>query len=287
MNSDGSGEREVAPAMSQFGIGIGAPDWSPDGKKFVFTEGNAIWTINADGSGRILLSEQHYAGPQEQDPAWSPDGTKIAFTTYRDGTAEIYTMNPDGSGQTNITRTPPKSIGSNTDPAWSPDGTKIVYLSGLQSALTTMNANGSGKRVLTANALYPAWQPCIEGLTKNCVAASPVRTPPRLSLTAPRKQRLGRKRRISLVVQCDAACSVTASASIQIGHASRRYKTKTLRKQLAAASAEAINLRFPMKAATAARHALAHRKRLTAILRVVAKNSGGRSTAKRKIKLVH
>ena len=32
-------------------------------------------------------------------PAWSPDGTKIAFTTTRDGNAEIYVMNRDGSNR--------------------------------------------------------------------------------------------------------------------------------------------------------------------------------------------
>ncbi|HEY3256708.1 MAG TPA: hypothetical protein VGJ91_22280, partial [Polyangiaceae bacterium] len=47
---------------------------------------------------------------------WSPDGTKIAFTSWRDDPNpatclpycrfDIYVMNADGSGQTNITQTP-------------------------------------------------------------------------------------------------------------------------------------------------------------------------------------
>ena len=39
-------------------------------------------------------------------PVWSPDRTKVAFTTDRDGDYEIYVMNPDGSGQTNVSNSP-------------------------------------------------------------------------------------------------------------------------------------------------------------------------------------
>ena len=37
------------------------------------------------------------------DPAWSPDGETIAFTSKRTGTYQIYVMNADGSGQTQLT----------------------------------------------------------------------------------------------------------------------------------------------------------------------------------------
>ena len=40
----------------------------------------------------------------DSGPAWSPDGKKIVFTSNRDGNSEIYVMNADGSGQTNLTR---------------------------------------------------------------------------------------------------------------------------------------------------------------------------------------
>jgi len=37
---------------------------------------------------------------EDYSPAWSPDGRRIAFVSERSGNAEIYGMNPDGSGLT-------------------------------------------------------------------------------------------------------------------------------------------------------------------------------------------
>ncbi|HUV74533.1 MAG TPA: hypothetical protein VMW79_09500 [Anaerolineae bacterium] len=57
---------------------------------------------------------------------WSPDGTHLAFETDRDGDFEIYVMDVDGSGQTNLTSNP---TAYDISPSWSPDGTKIFFRS--------------------------------------------------------------------------------------------------------------------------------------------------------------
>jgi TolB protein len=48
--------------------------------------------------------------------AWSPDGSKIAFDSSRSGNYEIYVMNADGTGQTNVTDNP----ADDSAPDWSP-----------------------------------------------------------------------------------------------------------------------------------------------------------------------
>jgi Tol biopolymer transport system component len=92
-----------------------SPDWSPSGHRIVFyqytpTKGLRIFTIKPDGTDRQLVIQDG------RDPVWSPDGRKIAFT--RDGHA--YTVNPDGSGVTEVPGTPKENGPSEILPSWGP-----------------------------------------------------------------------------------------------------------------------------------------------------------------------
>jgi Tol biopolymer transport system component len=79
-----------------------------------------------------------------------PNG-KIAFSTRNisSDSRDIYTMNPDGSGPTNLTN---NSAGE-FDPAFSPDGSKIAFTSDQHgyTEIYVMNANGSNPTRLTNN----------------------------------------------------------------------------------------------------------------------------------------
>jgi len=84
---------------------------------------------------------------------------KIAFISFRDVNREIYLINADGSGETNLTKDP----GNDFNPDWSPDGSTIVFVSdrGDDVDLYTMDADGSDVRRLTTQGggLSPRWSP--------------------------------------------------------------------------------------------------------------------------------
>jgi Tol biopolymer transport system component len=58
-------------------------------------------------------------------PTWSPDAERLAFVSERNGQAEIFTMNADGSDQRLLVSMP---YGHAIEPHWSPSGTHIVFV---------------------------------------------------------------------------------------------------------------------------------------------------------------
>jgi Tol biopolymer transport system component len=78
---------------------------------------------------------------------WSPDGTKLAFVRGSPGATQIYVMNADGSGQTNLSY----NTFGDEQPVWSPDGTRILFQRRIATPwfwnweIYAMNANGSGQ----------------------------------------------------------------------------------------------------------------------------------------------
>jgi Tol biopolymer transport system component len=91
------------------------------------------------------------------------EGTLI-FQSRRDGNAEIYRIQADGTGLVNLTNAP----GDDVFAVWSPDGKQIAFNSdrGGQWNLYVMNADGSNPRRLYGlkGAGWPAWSPDSKGI---------------------------------------------------------------------------------------------------------------------------
>jgi Tol biopolymer transport system component len=77
--------------------------------------------MNVDGGSQARLTPDT---EWDYDPTWSPDGTKIAFTHGGTG-ANIFTMNPDGSTPTTLTRS---NLDGHATASWPPDGSRIAFL---------------------------------------------------------------------------------------------------------------------------------------------------------------
>jgi Tol biopolymer transport system component len=128
--------------------------------------GNAeVWTMKADGSELFQITDRVEGGAATA-PALSPDGRAVAFSLADPANGddwEIYVINVDGTGLTNLTNDPEFD---GWRPAWSPDGTQIAFFSTRDDSLNTevyaMNADGSNVRRLTDNPsddADPAWSP--------------------------------------------------------------------------------------------------------------------------------
>jgi dipeptidyl aminopeptidase/acylaminoacyl peptidase len=127
--------------------------WSPDGRKIAFSGPSGIYVINADGDRpRELLTSLRGDSYSVDTPSWSVTN-RIAYTrtpTPR-GRPEIYTINPDGTGDAPLTHRGP----GYAQPSWSPDGTSVAYTANPYAASSIMIASASGTGAHRVSP--PAW----------------------------------------------------------------------------------------------------------------------------------
>jgi Tol biopolymer transport system component len=159
---------ESDPAVSPDGTRIAFARYDPDSLRY------DVYVMKAEPQSPTNRPKRLTAGPGGGNwPDWSPDGAKIAFVRllppgegYPDyqRNAEIFVMNANGSGKTNLTR----NAASDATPAFSPDGKYIAFSSdraephsGGRSDIWKMGADGSHPTQLAAESFNwePDWQP--------------------------------------------------------------------------------------------------------------------------------
>ena len=153
-----TGQREL---LGNFPGMTFAPRFSPDGGTVVLSlnrdDGNAnIYAVDLRSRATRRLTETNAI---DTSPSYSPDGSQITFTSDRGGSAQIYVMGADGSGQTRISF----GAGSYSTPVWSPRGDLIAFTkqTGGEFSIGVMRPDGSGERILTSGFHNegPTWAP--------------------------------------------------------------------------------------------------------------------------------
>ena len=93
------------------------------------------------------------AGAEKAEAAFPGKNGKIALSIDRNSNEDIYTINPDGSGERRLTTDPDDE----RNPDWAPDGRRIVFNdvrqfgtgADIDTEIFIMNADGSGLRQIT------------------------------------------------------------------------------------------------------------------------------------------
>ena len=151
-------DNKIRKLTSSYGIEV-SPAVSPDAGHIAFVSDRGgspqIYVMRRDGSDTRRIT---FEGSYNTSPSWSPGGDKIVFSGRR-GPNQIFIVNPDGTGLTQLT-----SQGNNEDPSFSPDGRYITFSSDRDGAkgVYIMRANGEYQKRISPRSLSaygPRWSP--------------------------------------------------------------------------------------------------------------------------------
>jgi dipeptidyl aminopeptidase/acylaminoacyl peptidase len=123
-------------------VRVSDPQLSPDGRLVAFVRtttdvaagkrNSDIWVVPADGSAppRLLVG----GNKSENTPRWDPDGSHIAFVSTRDGDAQIYIADANGSNVRQFTKV---AGGVQPPVVVSPDRSMIAFVADVKQGPDT------------------------------------------------------------------------------------------------------------------------------------------------------
>lgn len=99
-----------------------APNWSPDGKFFLFNSKGRMFKLAREG-GEPQMLESGFANRCNNDHGLSPDGTQLAISHHGEGgKSRIYLLPASGGTPVEVTK-----LGPSYWHGWSPDGKTLAY----------------------------------------------------------------------------------------------------------------------------------------------------------------
>jgi Tol biopolymer transport system component len=97
------------------------PAWSPDGRRIAWSTTNAIWVVNADGSGKRRLTSLKAKSTSVLEPTWSPDGHSIIFVRGFVDACQLYLVRITGGSARPLFAPQDQPTGGSAcdiDPVW-------------------------------------------------------------------------------------------------------------------------------------------------------------------------
>jgi hypothetical protein len=130
---------------------IEAPNWSPDGRFFLFNGDGRVWRLEAAGGDPVKI-DTGFANRCNNDHGISPDGKTLVISDQaKTGKSVIYTVPIGGGEPRQVTPLAPSYWHG-----WSPDGKTLAYCAernGEYDVYTIPVQGGEEKRLTTAKGL--------------------------------------------------------------------------------------------------------------------------------------
>ena len=101
-NLSGGDRRVLTPS----GFDAQIPNWSSDGRTLVFQSLGNVWSVSVAGRQLTQITHENGDDTRSVNPSYAPDGSRIIYAHRdADGSRDLFTMKPDGTGQERLSTT--------------------------------------------------------------------------------------------------------------------------------------------------------------------------------------